>query len=411
MGERGRNSHIGAAGSRRKKGGRRAQQPAGRRAQPSPGAHPGEGSTEGRGEGRAASRRAPRGRRGQRRPRSKVKTLLIFVLLPLLVLGGAGFAWMYFALDGNLKTVDIEAELGSDRPPEVDNGSMDVLVLGSDSRQGDNGQYGKDVGSARSDIAMIVHVHAGNEKASVVSIPRDTLVSRPQCMGRSKVRPAAERQMFNTAYEIGGPACAVKTAEKLSGLRMDHYVEVDFGSFKTLIDALGGVPITTTKAIDDPKSHLKLAAGTHRLDGEQALGLVRTRKSVGDSSDLGRIQLQQAFMKALMEEIKGVGVLNPKKLYGLADAATQTLTTDSGLGSVMSLASFGNRLGGIGSKDMNMITLPIDYDAKDPERVIPLKDQSELLWMSLRMDKPIPPAVTENSAGDKVDAGKVVKSD
>ncbi|WP_433544081.1 LCP family protein (plasmid) [Streptomyces sp. CA-294286] len=331
------------------------------------------------------------------------------MLLPLLVLGGAGFAWVYFSLDGNLKTVDIEAELGADRPPEVDNGSMDVLVLGSDSRQGDNGRYGKDVGSARSDIAMIVHVHAGNEKASVVSIPRDTLVSRPQCMGRSKIRPAAERQMFNTAYEVGGPACAVKTAEKLSGLRMDHYVEVDFGSFKTLIDALGGVPITTTKAIDDPKSHLKLAAGTHRLDGEQALGLVRTRKSVGDSSDLGRIQLQQAFMKALMEEIKGVGVLNPKKLYGLADAATKTLTTDSGLGSVMSLASFGNRLGGIGSKDMNMITLPIDYDAKDPERVIPLKDQSELLWMSLRMDKPIPPTVTENSAGDKVDAGKVVK--
>jgi LCP family protein required for cell wall assembly len=401
MGERGRNSHIRAAGSRRKQGGgRRAQQPAGRGGPSSPEVHPGEG--------RAAARRAQRGRR---RPRSRFRTLLIRVLAPLLVLGGAGLAWVYFSLDGNLNTVDIDGEIGAERPPDVDNGSMDILVLGSDSREGDNGKYGKDVGSARSDIAMIVHVHAGSEKASVVSIPRDTLVTRPQCVGRTKIRPAAERQLFNTAYEIGGPVCAVKTAEKLSGIRMDHYVEVDFGSFKTLIDALGGVPITTTQEIKDPKSHLRLPAGTHRLNGEQSLGLVRTRKSVGDSSDLGRIQLQQAFVKALMEEMKGISVLNPKKLYDLADAATNTLTTDSGLGSVTSLASFGNRLGGIGSKDMKMITLPIDYDAKDPQRVVPLKDQAELLWLSLRMDKPIPDSVTENSAGDKVDAGKIVKSD
>ena len=93
--------------------------------------------------------------------------------------------------------------------------------------------------------------------------------------------------------------------------------------------------VTTTKAIDDPDSHLDLAAGTHTLDGEQALGLVRTRHGVGDGSDLGRIQLQQAFIKALIDRVKHVGVLtNPKKLYDLADTATKTVTTDSDLGSV-----------------------------------------------------------------------------
>ncbi|MFJ2744903.1 LCP family protein [Streptomyces sp. NPDC087440] len=414
MGSRGKNSR--GAASR------------GRRAQPSPRARSyDEPTRQSHAEpaepyqGRAAARRAQGGgggggraanRRGRRRPRGRFRTLK-WVLAALVVLGGTGMAWVYFSLDGNLKQVDIEGALGTNRPAEVDNGSLDILVLGSDSRRGPNGAYGKDVGSARADISMVVHVHAGHEKASVVSIPRDTLVTRPECQSNSgKLRPEAERQVFNTAYEIGGPVCAVKAVERLSGIRMDHYLEVDFNGFKQLIDELGGVSITTTKDIDDPKSKLRLPAGTHQLNGEQSLGLVRTRKTVGDSSDLGRIQLQQAFVKALMEQVKDVGIIsNPKKLYDLADSATRTVTTDSGLGSVPSLLTFGNSLSGIGAKDMTMITLPIDYDAKDKYRVIPLKEQSQVLWQSLREDKPIPESVTKDSAGDKVDAGKLVKSD
>ncbi|MGW7411098.1 LCP family protein [Streptomyces sp. NPDC054863] len=416
MGNRGRsdrNDRIRSTGNRRKQtGGRRAQQPApGRQDSPH-----GDEPTPEYG-GRAAARRARSGgrgraanRRGKRRPRSRAG-IVVRVLAGVVLVGGVGLGWMYFTLDGNLKSVDIEGALGNSRPPETDNGSLDILVLGSDSRQGDeNNKYGKDVGNARSDTAMIMHVHKGSEKASVVSIPRDTLVSRPECQGRTKLRPAAERQMFNTAFEIGGPVCAVKTAEQLSGIRMDHYLEVDFSGFKKLVDTLGGVSVTTNKAIKDPKSLLDLPAGTNRLNGEQSLGLVRTRKSVGDGSDLGRIQLQQAFVKALMDQVKDVGIFsNPKKLYDLADTATQTLTTDSQLSSVTSLITFANSLTGIEPKNMNMITLPIDYDLKDNDRVVPLKEQSDLLWASLRADKPIPESVTKNSAGDKVDAGKIVK--
>jgi LCP family protein required for cell wall assembly len=419
MGDHGRGGRSRSGGSRRKQGGgRRAQQSREQSPRDQPSRERadagqdrqvsgGQGSG-GRGSGgRAADRRS---RRRQRRPRGKF-VLLLWVLLPVLLVGGAGATWVYFKLDGNLKSVDIDAALGGDRPPEIDNGSLDILVLGSDSRQGDNKKYGEDVGNARSDVAMIVHVHQGGEKASVVSIPRDTLVTRPQCMGRTKIKPEAKRQVFNTAYEVGGPVCAVKTVEKLSGMRMDHYLEVDFTGFKELIDSLGGISMTTNKAIKDPKSHLDLPPGTHQLNGEQSLGLVRTRKSVGDGSDLGRIQLQQAFMKALMEQIKDIGVLSPKKLFNLADASTKTLTTDSKLSSVGSLVSFGSSLSGIGAKDMKVITLPIDYDDKDPYRVVPLKDQSELLWLSLRTDKQIPDSVTEDSAGEKVDAGKIVKGD
>ncbi|WP_316311776.1 LCP family protein, partial [Clavibacter michiganensis] len=120
-----------------------------------------------------------------------------------------------------------------------------------------------------------------------------------------------------------------------------------------LIDELGGVEVTTTKDIKDPDSHLDLKAGTHQLDGEQALGLVRTRHGVGDGSDLGRIQLQQAFVKALLEQMKDINLFgNPKRLYDLANTATKTVTTDSDLGSVNKLMSFANGLKGISSKNM-----------------------------------------------------------
>ncbi len=266
-----------------------------------------------------------------------------------MVVGGAGLACAYVALDGNLSSVDIDAKLGADRPDDVDDGSQDILVLGSDSRSGDNGKYGRDEGAARSDTAMVLHVDKGHKSASVVSIPRDTLIERPACESDTTGDevPAEHRAMFNTAYEVGGPACAVKTVESMSGIRMDHYLEVDFTGFKKLIDELGGVEVTTKTAIDDSKSHLDLEPGTHTLNGEESLGLVRTRKSVGDGSDLGRIQLQQAFIKALIDQTRSVGVFSsPKKLYGLADAATKAVTTDSGLGSVKKLTGFANGLRG-----------------------------------------------------------------
>lgn len=361
-----------------------------------------------------APRRGKRGRR--RKPPSKRKKALVvtaWTAAGVVVLGGTGLGFVYFKLNGNIQGVDINAALGADRPADVDNGSQDILVLGSDSRSGDNAKYGKDEGAARSDTAMIVHVYKGHKKASIVSIPRDTLISRPDCTAEDgEDAPGAERQMFNSAYEVGGPACAVKTVEKMSGIRMDHYIEVDFSGFKKLIDTLGGVDITTKKAIRDKDSHLDLDAGTHRLTGEQALGLVRTRHGVGDGSDLGRIQLQQAFIKALLDQVKDVGVFgNPKKLFDLADDATSAITTDSDLNDVKSLAGFAGGLKGIGADDMKMVTMPIQYDPADPNRVLPLEEADHQVWDALKADKAIPRSATEKSAGDKGDVGDVVSSE
>ncbi|MEU3459700.1 LCP family protein [Streptomyces sp. NPDC006733] len=352
------------------------------------------------------------GRRRRPPPRRRPLRIATWVVAGVVLAGGAGAGYLYFKLNGNIKGVDINQALGDDRPAQVDNGSEDILVLGSDSRAGANNKYGADEGSARSDTAMIVHLYEGRKTASVVSIPRDTLITRPECSKTGGgTSPEAHKVMFNESYELGGPACAVKTVESMTGIRMDHYIEVDFTGFKGLIDALGGVPITTTKAIHDKSSHLDLAAGTHTLNGEQSLGLVRTRHGVADGSDLGRIQLQQAFMKALMDRVNGLGVLsNPAKLIKVADRATRAITTDSELASVSGLKGLAESLGGLKSEHITMVTLPVQYAKSDANRVEPLDAQAALVWQALKADQPIPAAATKGSAGADTEAQGVVGS-
>ncbi|MFJ5178832.1 LCP family protein [Streptomyces griseoviridis] len=347
-----------------------------------------------------------RGAKGRRRgPRGRHHTAMVvmaWTAAGIVLLGGTGAGYVYFKLNGNIKSVDINQLLGTDRPKKVDNGSENILVLGSDSRSGANKRLGggADDGSARSDTAMIVHVYKGHQKATVVSVPRDTLVDRPACTDtRGAEHDAASGVMFNSAYSTGGATCAVKTVESLTGIRMDHYLEVDFNGFQKLVDELGGVDVTTTKAIKDPESHLDLAAGTHRLDGQQALGLVRTRHAVGDGSDLGRIQLQQAFVKALVDQVKSIGVLtDPKKLYDLADTATKTVTADSDLGSVNSLVTFAEGLKGISSRHLTMVTMPVRYDPADANRVLVEEAKARQMWTALENDRPIPRSATEGTA-------------
>ena len=344
--------------------------------------------------------KAPRGKARSRR--HKALLVAAWTASGVLVLGGTGVGYLYFRLNHNIKGIDIDRALGTDRPPKTDNGSENILVLGSDTRSGSNRELGggADDGSARSDTAMIVHLYKGHKRAAVVSLPRDTLVDRPECTdGKGTVHPAASSVMFNSAYSTGGAVCAVKTVESITGIRMDHYIEVDFSGFQKLVDGLGGVRVTTTKDIDDQDSHLSLKAGTHTLDGRQALGLVRTRHGVGDGSDLGRIQLQQAFIKALADQIDHIGVLtSPDKLYDLADTATKAVTTDSDLASVKDLASFAGGLKGIGASHMNTVTTPVRYDPADPDRVILEQAKAQQVWNALKNDKPVPASATKGTA-------------
>ncbi|MEU9127105.1 LCP family protein [Kitasatospora sp. NPDC048540] len=339
-----------------------------------------------------------------KRPRRRLRRNLIIAAsaLVLLTAGAAGYA--YLRLNGNITSVDINGQLGEARPPAATDGSFNLLVLGSDSRGGANGALagGATDGTARSDTAMVVHVSQDHSRASVVSIPRDTLVARPACTAPDgKSVPAARSAMYNTAFEVGGPACAVKTTEQLTGLRMDHYVQIDFAGFAELIDTIGGVTVTTAVPITDQDSGLKLPAGTHHLDGDQALAFVRTRHGVGDGSDLGRIELQQQMVRSIMSQVGKVGLTtNPAKLWATADKLTKSVTTDSDLGSVNSLVGLADTLKSIGPDQMAMVTLPVVTAPSDANRVVPARPLADQLWAALRADQPVPAAVTAGQPAD-----------
>ncbi|MFJ6694701.1 LCP family protein [Streptomyces sp. NPDC091272] len=346
--------------------------------------------------------RRPTGPRPARSRGRRTVRALCWTLAGVLVLGGGVAYWAYTRLDGNLTSIDIDSALGGDRPGKSDTGAQNILILGSDSRSGSNKTLasGDTGGTARSDTAMVVHIPEGRKKATAVSIPRDTLVTRPACTKTEGGElPAARRVMFNSVYTSGGPACVVRTVEAMSGIRMDHYVEIDFAGFKDLVDALGGVTVTTDRAIDDKQSGLRLSAGTHKLDGTQSLAFVRTRHGVGDGSDLGRIELQQKFILALLDEIKQQGVLSsPTKLYEVADAATKALTTDSDIGSLTGLVSFAKSMQGLDTGSMETITLPVGYDKTDPNRVVAAQPQADALWNALRDGRPVPDTAKRSPA-------------
>lgn len=352
------------------------------------------------GGGRMAGRDV-RGGPGGTSGRSKGLRAAGLALVGALLLGAAAAGWAYWHLNDNIKSVDIDGVLGDDRPARpvtvpsaspsaspVPTGALNILVLGSDSRGGEENRElgGGDSEGARSDTAMVVHLDAGRTAATVVSIPRDTLVDRPSCpLPSGGSTREASSAMFNTAYALGGPVCAVKTVESMTGVRMDHYMEIDFSGFAELVDALGGVTVTTDVDIDDDKSHLHLDAGTHHLDGTEALGLARTRYGLEGRSDLARIELQHKLVKALLEQISGTDLLtDPTRLYQVADAVTGSLTTDTGLDSLGELTSLGRSLGDLSADDVRTVTMPVVPAPWDVNRVVALEPDAGELWESLR---------------------------
>jgi LCP family protein required for cell wall assembly len=324
--------------------------------------------------------------------------------LLLVVLAGGGTAWwMYYGLDSNLKdrAVDLDKAVGDDRPEKLPTSGQNILVLGSDSRSGANASLGTgNVAGARSDTALVMHIPEGRTRATAISIPRDTLVTRPECTKKDgSTLASAKRVMFNSVHSLAGPACVVKTVEQLSGVHLDHFIEIDFAGFKGLVDAIGGVTVTVDAAIKDKSSGLDLSAGTHKLDGTQSLAYVRTRHGIGDSSDLGRIGLQQRFMLALLSEIKKQDLLgSPAKSYKIADTLTESLTTDSDLASLTALADFARSMNGVDPATMETIMLPVAYDKTDPNRVVAAEPQATTLWKAIRTDSAIPDSAKKSPA-------------
>ena len=348
---------------------------------------------------RAARRRTARTRAGWRGKSRLAKAGYVVATLAAVVAVAAAvsaFA-VYRQLAGNITKVQVGGLTG-----RTVYGAQNILVLGSQERLGQHGNFGYEVnpGTTNSDNLLLIHLDPTHTHATVLSIPRDLFVYEPACRKRAYIGtgtwPAQSYPpgaIIDGALNIGGPTCAVATVEDLTGIRLDHFVEFDFNSFRAMVDSLGGVEVCVPPGpgYHDRYSHLNLSPGKHLLKYNQALAYVRTRHGVGSGADAGgdlpRIQLQQAFMSSVVQKVQANGLLsNLPELYSVAKTATKALTVDDGLGSVTSLARLGESLAHLKSADVSLITLPTTTDTYPglQEHLMGVQPQDDVLYQMAR---------------------------
>ncbi|WP_328621311.1 LCP family protein [Streptomyces sp. NBC_00354] len=323
----------------------------------------------------------PPGRRGGR-PRKggggggRRKKILVVTggtLAFLLVCGSVGGYLYYDHLNNNLKVTDVgDAGTGGFKKDQP----INILVIGTDKRSGaGNEGYGDAESVGHADTTILFHVAKDRSNATALSIPRDLITNIPACPtkqpdGTTKTIPGEKGTRFNISLGQEGrdPGCTMRTVKEITGVAIDHFMMVDFNAVKVLSTAVGGVPVCLAKAVDDKDSKLKLDAGEHRLQGEQALAFVRTRHSFGNHGDLDRIKTQQQFLGSMMREMKSKETLtSPKKFFSLAEAATKSLNVDSGIGSIDKLTNLAGELKDMDLKNITFTTLPVLDNPAEPE--------------------------------------------
>jgi LCP family protein required for cell wall assembly len=339
-----------------------------------------------------------------------LKAVAVSTALVLAVLAGTSYL-IYRHLEGNVTVSDAFDQITTERPDkkEVEGPKepLNILILGSDTRAGQTAVAGNAPGL--SDTTILLHLAADRSRAYGVSIPRDLIVSRPQCTDKHTGDKLARQPVaqWNEAYALGGEACTIAQFEKMSDLRVDHFLVVDFSGFKNMVDALGGVPVCVPNEVNDPIGRIYLPAGTYNVKGNQALDYVRVRHSIGtqDTGDIGRMKRQQAFLAAMVNKAVSAGTLfNPKRLISFLDAATKSLTTDPGMRRLTTMAGLANEVKDIGLGQVQFFSMPFEAYEPDPNRLQPKAPDAQQLWRALREDEELPRKFTADAA--KASQGK-----
>ena len=341
--------------------------------------------------------------RGRRKRKHAVGRVLAAVLLVLAMATGLGVEYLYRDLNGNLEVVDVTGQL-EDRPEKVVEGPqepLNVLVMGSDTREGE----GNDIdnltgGGGRSDTTILFHLSADRERAYGVSIPRDSLVTRPECKTRDgDPVPGGTEVMWNEAFALAGPGCTIHQFEEMTGVFIDHFVVLDFAGFQSMVDAIDGVEVCIPEDIIDPAHGINIPAGTREVEGKEALNYVRARYTLGDGSDIGRIARQQAFIASMVNKVMSAGVLaRPDRLVSFLRAATKSLTVDPGLDRITKIAGLGLRFQEIGLGKIQFLTVPWEYDQREEYRGrVSWLPQAEELWRKIRADEPLTRRLTHEA--------------
>lgn len=356
-----------------------------------PGGDPDEGPGRDPDENAAADTPAG-GRPPGRRSRRRVLRWTAAAAAVLLAGGGIAAYVLYRDLHNNIAREPVgEAQLGQNRPAKL-NKSLNILLLGSDTRAGENSRYGgaANMPGARSDTTILLHLSPNRDRAVAVSFPRDSMVRIPACRRRGASPVPAQFGMLNSAFAYAGPTCTWKTLESLTGIHIDHYVQIDFAGFKRVVNALDGVEICVPKAINDPRAELFLKPGRQTLKGDDALGYVRARYSLGNGSDLERIERQQKFMAAVVNKATDTNLLaNPRKTYDFLSAATKSISTDDKL-TLSTMKRLADSLKGISAGTVRFVTVPVERYAPDPNRVQWNAAAARPLFEAIRADDDLP---------------------
>ncbi|WP_216590355.1 LCP family protein [Streptomyces brasiliscabiei] len=367
-------------------------------------------------------RRGGRGKAKAKPKKSTGKRILVWTggTLAFLLVGVSAAGYLYYQhLNNNIQKISDD---GASTGGFSKDRAINLLVIGTDKRTGaGNESYGDKESVGHADTTILLHVSKDRTNATAMSIPRDMIVDIPDCLttqedGSKKNIAGTNDVRFNTSLGQDGrtPSCTMRTVEELTGIKSDHFMVADFNAVKTLSTAIGGVEVCLAKDIKDSKSKLDLSAGKHTIQGEEALAFLRTRYSVGLGSDLSRIELQQQFLSSMIRQMKSKDTLtDPTKVLDLAEAATSALSVDSKISDIKKLASLGQEVGKVKTKNITFTTVPV-IDNTDGATVLPTPGKAEQLFSTIRDDISLTEVKKQKKAkeaaklkGERADASEV----
>ncbi|MBQ0968865.1 MULTISPECIES: LCP family protein [Streptomyces] len=389
--------------------------------------HEGGAGTAGRGgpggHGDGNGRRSGRRRTGGRRHRALRWSA---TTLAVLILGTAGAGYLYYQhLNGNIDKGERssgDSKAHKAEPNAAGQTPLNILLLGSDSRASDanvalgGGKNHRD-NPPLADVQMLIHLSADRKSASVVSIPRDTRVDIPACKDPDTGEKfPATNAIINTSLARGGAGCTLATWENLTGVYIDHWMTIDFAGVVSMADAVGGVEVCVNQNVWDRPlpgvpggSGLKMKAGPHKVQGEQALQWLRTRHAWG--SDPLRARAQHMYMNSMIRTLKSQNVFTDAgRLMDLAEAATKSLTVSEEIGTVKKLYDLGTQLKTVPTDRITMTTIPTVEDPEDKNHLLPATD-ADKMWAMLRDDVSFDDKGTKEKKGTGEDAGKDAAGD
>ncbi|TDQ51925.1 LCP family protein [Actinorugispora endophytica] len=306
-----------------------------------------------------------------------------------LVIGSSLTAYgAYYDIYSNInqETIDTDAW---DRPTKVE-GALNIMIIGSDVRSGDNAEYGGEIEGERPDSLLIAHISPSYDGATLINLPRDSMVNMPACEASGdKPGMAAHYGMINSAMDQGGVQCQWQVVEQLTGIHIDHFVSVDFTGFKDMVDAVGGVDMCIPAPVDDPKADLTLDAGEQTLNGEQALGYMRSRYGQGDGSDLSRIDRQQDFLAAMLRKVMSGEIMSsPTSIYSFLGSVTDSITVDDEL-TVDRMTDIAIQMRQVDMGNIQFVTVPNGQAPEDANRVAWTQPDADNLFAAIANDTAI----------------------